>query len=173
MDDDVRAMTTEDDDGAGGAAVPCEAVEFEDLFANPIAQGSNLEFRVSRVTGGGANDAVVEGNAVVKKSEVVCEREVVETEGLVQVDVKAEEVIDVMEEERDAFQVVSDDVKVDYEEPDGRVALNKLELHSKTLDSQVGELQRIVTLQYRLTGANPLEQELVRIFEALSVLFRS
>lgn len=115
---------------AEDAAVPCEAVEFEDLFENPIAQGSNLEFRVSRV---GNEDANV--NAVVKEEEA-----------------------DIMDEEEE-----EDVIKVVDEEPDKQVALQKLELLDKTFYSQVDDLQRIVNLQRHLTGANPLDQELVRI----------
>lgn len=140
----MTTMTTED-------AVACEAVEFEDLFANPIAQGSNLEFRVSRI---GSQETVVDvdgnRNAVVIKSDDVLEVG------------EKEEVV-----ERDAFHVVmedgNDDVNKLEEEPDGKVALQKLELHRISLHVQVQELQRVVSLQCRLTGVNPLDQELVRI----------
>jgi len=147
----MTTMTTED-------AVACEAVEFEDLFANPIAQGSNLEFRVSRI---GSQEAVVDvdgnRNAVVIKSDGVVE--VGEKEGVV---------------ERDAFHVVmedgSDDANKLEEEADGRVALQKLELHRNSLHAQVQELQRVVSLQCRLTGVNPLDKELVRILILLVLL---
>lgn len=43
----------------------------------------------------------------------------------------------------------------------GAVVVTRLQLQRQLVHSQIEELQRIVTLQCRLTGANPLAQELV------------
>lgn len=41
---------------------------------------------------------------------------------------------------------------------------SRLELHKKLLHFQIEQFQRIVNLQCRLTGSNPLAQELVRVY---------
>jgi hypothetical protein len=161
----------------GGAAVVCEAVEFEDLFANPIAEGANLEFRVSRVTeGGGDGEGEREAMDVdrtvferLAKSEIVMEggeEEEVEAavaEGGVKEEEEEEFVDSDVKVEVSEGEGAIEDVKLE-EESDAAVAVNRLEMQSKLVKEHVEELQRIVTLQCRLTGANPLAQELVRIF---------
>ena len=171
--------------GGMETAVACEAVEFEDLFANPIAQGANLEFRVSRVMGEGAGDGgggggggasgamdvdgamferFARGDIVMEDAlEEVAYVEVEEgvKEELVGSDVKVE-VSEGDGKLMQSFEVVNEEIKLE-DESDAAVAMSHLETQSQLLNSHVEELQRIVTLQCRLTGANPLAQELVRI----------
>lgn len=54
----------------------------------------------------------------------------------------------------------SDEEKSDSDA--GAGVVTRLQLQRQLVHSQIEELQRIVTLQCRLTGANPLAQELVR-----------
>lgn len=162
-----------------GAAVACEAVEVEDLFANPIAEGANLEFRVSRVTegGGGGGEEAMEVDGTVferlAKSEIVMEEREEEEEEVVEEEVVESDVkVEVSEGEGKLMQSLSEEVKV-MGESDAAVAMNRLEMQSKLVNSHVEELQRIVSLQCRLTGANPLAQELVGIFFRVTSLVSS
>lgn len=156
------------------SAVACEAVEFEDLFANPIEQGSNLEFRVSRVSVGGSEvmdlgGVVCEGgegeigigNEVSEVYAVECGENLVKEE-LSEIEVKVEPpAIDVKEVKNEigSSEGASEEIKLE-EEIDSSVIMNRLELQTKLVNSHVEELKRIAILQYRLTGINPLAQEL-------------
>ncbi|KAG0583864.1 hypothetical protein KC19_3G167200 [Ceratodon purpureus] len=95
------------------------------------------------------------------KSEIVMEDDTGEEEEVVVVEEEEEEEEKVEGSEGDGklMQSLSEEIKVEGES-DAAVVLNRLEMQSKLVNSHVEELQRIVSLQCRLTGANPLAQEL-------------